>query len=136
MPRLRLGVGVAEAFGGQLPGEAALRELAEAYGGEAYWLVWRGAGSSEPASSSSGRGEAAVVLHEGAGGRDVLRALWQAAWLQRHGEAAGRAAVAKSLAALREGFGGFEARAAAAGWAAREVHVALGRSRVRVAELR
>jgi hypothetical protein len=70
-PRLRLGCSVAEAFGGGVPGEGLLRAYAQAYGGEGYWLVW-----------APEEGVTRVVLKEGAGPRHVLRAVWQAAWLE------------------------------------------------------
>lgn len=70
-PRLRLGCSVAEAFGGVVPGEVVLRAYAEAYAAEGYWLVW-----------APEEGVTRVVLKERAGSRDVLRAVWQAAWLE------------------------------------------------------
>ncbi|KAG2448238.1 hypothetical protein HYH02_006823 [Chlamydomonas schloesseri] len=84
-PRLRLGCGVAEAFGGAVPGEGLLRAYAQAYGGEAYWLVW-----------APEEGVARVVLKEGAGPRDVLRAVWQAAWLEARCGGRGGLGVAES----------------------------------------
>ena len=50
------------------------------YGGEQYMLAWRD-------------GLAHVALKQGAGTKAVLRALWQAAWLQRDGEVGGEQLV-------------------------------------------
>ncbi|GIL51565.1 hypothetical protein Vafri_7534 [Volvox africanus] len=67
-PRVRLGVSAAEAFGGTLPSPRVLQAYVDAYGGEGYVLVWR-------------EGTANVLLKEGHEQTDLVRAVWQAAWL-------------------------------------------------------
>jgi len=111
-PRLRLGVGVAEARAACGGDERALRRRLALHVGEQHALV--------PAAAFGGL--ALVLLRPGCGPRGALRAVWQAAWLQAHRGGGGAAddddaLLAASVAALRERFGGFEAEAAAAGWA-------------------
>ncbi|GIL86926.1 hypothetical protein Vretimale_15536 [Volvox reticuliferus] len=67
-PRVRLGVASVEAFGGALPPMKVLQAYVEAYGGEGYILVWR-------------EGAAHVMLKKGHTQIDLVRAVWQAAWL-------------------------------------------------------
>ena len=77
-PRVTFGVSVEEAWGPWWGGAGVgvegddgevLREWCEMFEGEGYWMVWRG-----------GRGY--VVLEEGFRPQVLLRALWQAAWLE------------------------------------------------------
>ena len=84
-----------------------LPALLRLYEGERYVLTRR-------------NGTAYVLLWEEARGEDMLRALWQAAWLQRSGGAASLAADAdrlhESLEAVRREFPGLQKEAERVGW--------------------
>jgi hypothetical protein len=133
-PRCAFGCSLAQALGqaGAAPevapagaaGTTALEALLELYAGERYLLTWRDS-------------TAHVVLWEDAGPVDVLRALWQSAWLEamdaRGGEAAaGAAALGASVAAMRAaaGFAAFSAQAEAAGWQLQRTVVPMGAARL------
>ncbi|KXZ56959.1 hypothetical protein GPECTOR_1g865 [Gonium pectorale] len=141
-PRVRLGVGVAEAFGGSVPEAGVLEAYSEAYDREGYILVWRDRGAH-------------VVLKEGYGQTDLLRAVWQAAWLDWRTSGGGENSAASeivgsgsggggsgardalplllaSLAALEGGFDAFLDGCRQAGWQVGVVHMKAGRSRLRV----
>lgn len=117
-----------------------LRELVPLYAGERYLLSWR-------------EGTAYVLLQEGAEPLDLMRAMWQAAWLERHAEqqqgagaaaAAGNGsgspaaacegtdALAASLEALRQRWPAFAAQAAAQGWQLDKAVLPRGRTLVRL----
>lgn len=119
-----------------------LEQLVQLYKGEQYLLTWQG-------------GTAWVALLEGAGRADMLRAMWQAAWLDHHqgnhagsGTAAppgsssnssgrqggcdGEALLAASLAAMRRAWPDFEEQAAAQGWQLDRAVLPQGTARLRL----
>lgn len=109
-PRMVLGCSAGEAFGGP-PAAERLAACMELYGSERYVLVRRD-------------GVSYVMLKEGHTGRDVLRAIWQAAWLDRHegrepqlpGVAAGAAGGASNgNGSGLHGLGGVEVGSSGAG---------------------
>ncbi|KAK9835308.1 hypothetical protein WJX81_000773 [Elliptochloris bilobata] len=101
-PSVSLGASVERALG-LTPDRKHLQALLAAHAGEKHVLVWRG-----------GRGM--VLLHEGVRTADLLRPLWQAAWLDHAGvRDASAADTAASLAALRERFDDFQRQLRAAG---------------------
>lgn len=91
-PCVELGVSLATAFGGADPPPQQLAAYLKLYEGEQYVLVWDDDGGSSGSSGSVARQQrlcrARVLLKVGATGTDYVRALWQAAWLLRHTEAA------------------------------------------------
>lgn len=72
-PVVHLGVSLQEGFGGVLPSERVLNSYLDLYRDESHVLIWRD-------------GAAYVVLKEGTGAHELLRVVWQAAWLQHHHE--------------------------------------------------
>ncbi|KAI8463307.1 MAG: vitamin B6 photo-protection and homoeostasis-domain-containing protein [Monoraphidium minutum] len=111
-PRVRLGCTLQQAWGGE-PDGAGLAAWLALYEGEDYALAWRG-------------GTAWVAVKQGATPRDLLRAVWQAAWLDAaagDGGASGAtvgpgdaALLRDSLAAAQQRSAGFLASLSAAGW--------------------
>jgi hypothetical protein len=98
--------------GGLLTGvdDALLSQWVELFEGEPYLLVFR-------------EGVAWVVVKQGASSRDLLRAVWQAAWLDRRQPPGGQHTLADSMTHLRESLAaarlhhaGFLASLSAAGW--------------------
>lgn len=133
-----------EAAHSQQQQEQQLAELVGLYAGERYLLTWQD-------------GTAWVALLEGAERQDMLRAMWQAAWLDHHlaspADAAGRGAgsssngsgppalahavshgslLGASLAALRQQWPDFEAQAAAQGWELDRAVLPQGQTRLRL----
>lgn len=121
-PRMQLGCSVQQAFGGmELPSASVLQEWLARYRDELYVLMWR-------------EGTAYVVLKEGFTPRSVMRAYWQAAWLEAQSAApavqyassssssesstgAGSWGLyERSLAAMHAHFDAFESLALQAGW--------------------
>lgn len=118
-PRLRLGCTLHEAWGMPAPGgaggaldgadECALAEWVALYADAPYLLAWHDSA-------------AWVVVKQGAAPRDLLPAVWQAAWLDAQldgGSGSGPAELAHlraSLDAARHAAPGFAASLAAAGW--------------------
>ena len=122
----------------------ALQRLVPLYAGERFLLTWRD-------------GTAYVMLQEAAAPVDLLRAMWQAAWLEQHGAAGPGAAaaataangngaapagqhagaaeadvLAASLEALRQHWPDFAAAAAAQGWQLEKAVLPRGRTLVRL----
>ena len=151
-PRMRFGCSLDEALsssssGGSSSQAQPLQRLVELYAGERYLLTWRD-------------GTAHVLLQATAAPLDLLRAMWQAAWLERHygdgtspaaagaGTAAGggngaappvqHAGAADmhqleaSLAALQQQWPDFAAAAAAQGWQLEKAVLPRGRTLVRL----
>ena len=136
-PRVAYGCTLAQALAGSSSGssgshagmEAAsaasipLGELQQLYRDEQYMLTWHS-------------GTAWVLLLEGAGPIDMLRAMWQAAWLERHcsglEQADQQQQLAASLTALEEQWPDFATQAAAAGWQFERAVLPLGTTRLRV----
>lgn len=110
-------------------GSNGLGRLLELYATERYALVWRG-------------GVARVLLWQDAGPLDLLRATWQAAWLDAHapragaaaGASASMAALEKSLAEMQRRFPDFEERAEAAGWHLERTVLLAGATRLQPAQ--
>ena len=145
-PRVRFGCSLDEALGSSSSSSSSsqgqqLQQLVELYAGERYLLTWRD-------------GTAHVLLQEAAAPVDLLRAMWQAAWLEQHageGRAAGAGSggngagplgphssadgidvLEASLAALRQQWPDFAAGAAAQGWHLEKAVLPRGRTLVRL----
>jgi hypothetical protein len=112
-PPIRFGVSFEEAWGAPVAaGATGAAEWAEAYAGEPYLLAWRGGSGAR------------VAIKAGATPRDLLRAVWQAAWLEASSCSSSSSGIADadletlraSLAAAREHEASFLASLAAAGW--------------------
>jgi hypothetical protein len=95
-----------------LPSEqtgSSCRRLLELYADETYVLAW----------SAESR-KACVSLKENADSRSVLRALWQASWLEFHcldsDPVAGLSSVERSYAAVCKAYQGFETELQRLGW--------------------
>ena len=132
-PRLRLGCTLREALGDDDTGAGAGAQTRQEQQRRQRWAALF---ADEPfLLARDGGGVAWVVVKRGAAPRELLRAVWQAAWLDAHSAAADSgepqqqqqhqeegeedrqlALLAESLVALRAHFGGFEASLAAAGW--------------------
>jgi hypothetical protein len=109
-------------------GDAAmdLHELLEMYGKERYVLAWHD-------------GTAYVLLWENAEPLDVLRAMWQATWVQDQleemAEGAGVGGVShgllhRSLQAMQTQFPSFESKAGALGWQLHRAVLPVGKYRL------
>lgn len=144
-PRMRFGCSLDEALGSSSSQAQPLQQLVDLYAGERFLLTWRD-------------GSAYVLLQEAAAPVDLLRAMWQAAWLERHAggdKAAGPVTAAgdgsngaalhaqhagaaevqlleASLAALRKQWPDFAAAAAAQGWQLEKAVLPRGRTLVRL----
>jgi hypothetical protein len=125
-PRCSLGCSVAEALGAEATGGGggggpSLAALLDTFHSERYALTWRD-------------GAARVLLWEDAGPVDMLRALWQAAWLDAHcgdSGSAGPAQLADSLAAVQQQFPAFQAAAEQRGWLLSRTVLPVGDVRLR-----
>lgn len=136
-PRVHLGCTLDEAFGGGGGGGSMqagqLGELVRLYRGERYLLTWHS-------------GASWVLVLEGAQRTDLLRAMWQAAWLERqherlqpgsswsgHGGTASSAGLlADSLAALQEHWPDFVRQAEQQGWQLHKAVLPQGSARLRL----
>ena len=140
-PRVHYGCTLEEALGSSSSSSSSglqLESLVQLYRGERYMLTWHS-------------GAAWVLLQQEAGAADMLRAMWQAAWLdnsqqRRQGQqelgnpaAAGAAAaaaieeqLAASLAALEQQWPDFEAQAARQGWQLDKAVLPQGSTRLRL----
>jgi hypothetical protein len=128
-PRVHYGCTLEEALGSSSGQQ--LESLVQLYRGERYMLTWHSGG-------------AWVLLQQEAGAGDMLRAMWQAAWLdnsqQRHqgqqepGNSAAATAeqLAASLAALEQQWPDFEAQAAGQGWQLDKAVLPLGTTRLQL----
>ena len=129
-PRVHYGCTLEEALGSSSGRQ--LDSLVQLYRGERYMLTWHS-------------GAAWVLLHQEAGAGDMLRAMWQAAWLdysqqrhQGHQEPGSPAAastaeqLAASLAALEQQWPDFEAQAARQGWQLDKAVLPRGTTRLRL----
>ena len=119
-PRVAYGCTLAQALAASL----TLGELQQLYRDEQYMLTWH-------------NGTAWVALLESAGPTDMLRAMWQAAWLERHYPGREqvdqqRQQLATSLKALEENWADFASQAAAAGWQFERAVLPLGTTRLRL----
>lgn len=116
-----LGCSIEDAWLGLTPHPQEVQDVLQQYAGEAYALVWQ-----QPSR------HAYVLLKPDAGGRDLLRALWQAAWLTHHGTQGmtARDAAQRSLAALSQEFEGFVEEARQKGWDVDIVRMTLGPQRL------
>lgn len=138
------GAGVAAAQQLSAEQQQQLQALVQLYRGERYLLTWHG-------------GTAWVLLLEGAGREDQLRAVWQAAWLEHHASQQQPAAVARSngsdpravggalgdassspgllaasLQALHAQWASFEEEARCEGWQLERAVLPQGRTRLRL----
>ncbi|KAK9805694.1 hypothetical protein WJX72_012310 [[Myrmecia] bisecta] len=127
-PSVKMGASIAEVFGDS-PSPQELQPLLETLGPalqqqrEQYLLLWR-----------EGRG--LVLLRESAKPQDLLRAMWQAAWLDHCGiQTATSADVAASIEALQHQFPDFLMQAEAAGWNTQDVVIRSGSSRIAAGNL-
>ena len=134
-PRVHYGCTLEEALASSSGQQ--LDSLVQLYRGERYMLTWHS-------------GVAWVLLQQEAGAADMLRAMWQAAWLdnlqQRQGQqelgnpvaaaAAAAAATAEQLAAsleaLEQQWPDFEAQAARQGWQLHKAVLPQGSTRLRL----
>eukprot|EP00884_Botryococcus_braunii_P023412 jgi/Botrbrau1/9755/Bobra.85_1s0006.1 len=119
-PRVHFGCTVEEACGPS-PQPSFLQELLKQYENEQYVLVWR-----------EGRGHA--LLKEEATPLDMLRCLWQAAWLDRAcgGASATASNIADSLGETRRRFPAFLGQVEEGGWRTAHIVFPCGPSRLRI----
>lgn len=147
-PRMHFGCSAAEAFGGAAAAAEALRRpgangLAGLYAGEGYLLVWRNRTAhvllkDEPHSATPSGSPSPKPKSRGSnsgGSTRLLRAAYQAAWLELHRPGAGPGdleALAASLEAMLRGFPAFEAGLQAAGWDIGSQPIKVGSARLQV----
>lgn len=123
--------------GGGSSSARQLQQLVELYGSEQYLLTWRD-------------GTAYVLLQEGAAPADLLRAMWQAAWLEAQAATPGGSSgsssngagppatkteqqqLAASLAALQQQWPSFAQQAVQQGWELDKAVLPRGRTTVRL----
>jgi hypothetical protein len=140
-PRVHYGCTLEQALGGSGGAQAEqLRQLVRLYSSERYMLTWHS-------------GAAWVLVLEGAQCTDLLRAMWQAAWLDRQhqwlqqtsgsdmhssnggsggGGASNAGLLADSLAALQDHWPDFVRQAEQQGWQLQKAVLPSGTARLRL----